>query len=92
MEDPSVHVAAREWKKKNPEKVRKAKNAWEKSNRKQERIRAAGWRENLTDRYVKDLLVKRTSLKTSDIPQELVDLKRKQLKTHRKLKEIENEK
>jgi hypothetical protein len=43
---------------------------------------------NLTDVYIRQQLVKRTSLKVADIPQALVEVKRVQLK----IKELVNEK
>jgi len=43
-------------------------------------------RENLTDIYIKSTLVLDTNLKHSDIPQELVELQRKQLKLKRDAK------
>ena len=46
-------------------------------------------RKNLGDSYIKKLLTQETSLSYGDIPQELVELKRKQLEAVRLLKEQE---
>jgi hypothetical protein len=47
--------------------------------------------ENLEDSYIKKKLTERNNLKASDIPQEMLDLKRIQLQIHRHLKEMQNE-
>lgn len=47
--------------------------------------------EALDDTYIKQLLVKYTSLKRSNIPQELVDLKRLEMSIKRKVKELSDE-
>ncbi|MEY4333737.1 MAG: hypothetical protein RLZZ196_2480 [Bacteroidota bacterium] len=47
-------------------------------------------RENLHDLYVRQVLILDTDLKHSDIPQELVEIKRKQLKLYRETKQITN--
>jgi hypothetical protein len=43
-------------------------------------------KENLTDRHIKHLLAHESELSQSDIPQELIEIKRKQLILKRKLK------
>jgi len=50
------------------------------------RKRKAKQRENLQDEYIKHLIVKNTSLSYPDIPQELIEIKRLQLKIIRELK------
>ena len=42
---------------------------------------------NLTDNYIKRLIIVESNLKYSDIPQDLIDLKRKQLLLTRKIKQ-----
>ena len=48
-----------------------------------DRIRGTKKRNNLTDQYVKEVLVKRTNLKTSDISDELVEIGRKYIELRR---------
>ena len=80
--DPSKWVErAKRWQAENPEKTRVMMKDLAKK-----------YRAELWGSYVRSRLTKGSSLKNSEIPQELVELKRTQLKTHRKLKEIENEK
>jgi len=74
------------WGARNPDKIKKCKAAWQARNPdKMKKLRAA-FAFNLSDLYVKQVLRVRTTLKNSDIPQELVELKRAHLKIHRKLK------
>ena len=47
-------------------------------------------RNSLSDQYIKELLIRRTDLKTSDIPDDLVELKREQLKIIRILRDDSN--
>jgi hypothetical protein len=64
------------WGHKNPDKIKiYKKNNYEKI------------RENLEDPYVKRLIIQYTSLKLKDIPQELIELKRKKLLLTRKSKQ-----
>ena len=49
------------------------------------------YREQLTDSYVANVLVDRTTLKAKDIPQEMVDAKRQHIKMKRMMKEGNNE-
>jgi hypothetical protein len=60
---------------------------WQKQNRKRVNATKKNNVAKLTDCYVREVLTKRTNLKGSDIPQELIDLKKEQLKIHRYLKE-----
>jgi hypothetical protein len=48
-------------------------------------------RENLDDRYIKETLMQNNNLKASDIPQEMIEVKRMQLMIRRQLKEMKNE-
>lgn len=87
-----VKESQREYWRKNKDK-KKAKDA--RHRRKNpvppEKVKAkeARLKENLANCYIRRLLVKKTDLKHSDIPQELVELKRKHMEIHRKLKTIE---
>ena len=78
-----MNARTKKWRLKNPEKVK----AYQQSIPK-EKLRARGNERTAraADGYVKRLLVHGTNLETSDIPQELVELKRKHLKIHRQLK------
>lgn len=46
--------------------------------------------DNLDDRYVKKLLTKRSNMKGTDMPQQLINLKRVIVKIKRKVKEIKD--
>ena len=69
------------------EESRKKNNQYRKDNveiiRERDRIRGAKKRNNLTDQYVKEVLVKRTNLKTSDISDELIKIGREYIKLRR---------
>lgn len=65
--------------------VKAKKRAWEKKQA-----------ENLTDRYVKKAILNTVSsremgLKTADIPQEFIEMKRQQLKFYRALRQCKRE-
>lgn len=64
----------------------KYNSSWSRKNRKRINSVKKGYAFTLTDSYIRTVLIKRTLLKASDIPKELVDLKREQLKIHRFLK------
>ena len=68
-----------------PQKEYQRNKDWEKNNPEKLKASRRRRRENLTDGYVRGLLVNRTILKNSDIPQELVNIKREHLKFQRKL-------
>lgn len=68
------------WQMANPERVKEIhKNSLKRYNRKHV--------DSLSEKYVKALLTNYTSLKPSDISQEIVELKRKSLKLQRQLKQ-----
>lgn len=46
---------------------------------------------NLTDRYIKTQLKKRTNLKSEEIPNELIDLKREKIRLQRLINELSNQ-
>ena len=60
-----------------------------KSRKRKKQIKSIA-RNSLSDQYVKELLIRRTNLKTSDIPDDLVELKREQLKIIRILRDDSN--
>ena len=69
---------ALEWQKKNRSKINKIKGRYRKKKSK-----------NLNSSYIKHLLYVQFRLKSSEIPQELIELKRKQLFLYRELKKAE---
>jgi hypothetical protein len=85
------------WGLRNPEKVKARKKKGSRGNSETRRMAHKRSRKrrdikdviNCHDRYIKKLLCDGTSLKPKDIPQELVELKRKHLKVHRQLKTIQ---
>lgn len=46
--------------------------------------------QRLDDTYIKDIIIAGTSLKAKDVPRELIELKRKQIKLRRNVKENYN--
>ena len=69
----------KEYKKNNKDKVQKEKSRWKKKQS-----------DNLTDHYVGLRLTHKTSLNRTDLPKELIDLKREQLKLKRIIKKIKD--
>lgn len=80
----------RKWRSKNPEKIsnygksenrKKYKKLYcqSESYKSKQRQRFHDGKKNLTDRYVKHLICHENELSQSDVPQELIKLKRKQL-------------
>lgn len=91
-----LSARCREYQLKNKEKIRaKAKQSrlidTDKYNETR-RIQKCGYRAQLSDVYIKQTLIKRTALKASQIPSELIELKRLEILITRKAKEIEDEK
>lgn len=74
----------KQWRAANPEKMRSYEQNPERMSKR--RQRSKNQVAEATDGYIKDLLKEGTGLKRSDLPQELVELKRKQLKIKRQLK------
>ena len=60
--------------------VKAKKRAWEKKQA-----------ENLTDRYVKKTIRQSLGLKSKDIPPELIEMKRQQLKLHRAIRQAKRD-
>lgn len=78
---------SKDWKASNCEKVKICNKEWNVSNREKLNQSFKLCVHNLGDRYIKSLLVRNTSLKSKkDIPQELIELTREQLKLHRAIK------
>jgi hypothetical protein len=59
-------------------------------NRERDRINAKHARNNLTDGYVRTVLIMRTPLKFEDVPQAMVEAKRVQIQIRRKIKDGSN--
>lgn len=74
------------------EKYGKIRNDWDKKNPEKKRARNKKYKDKaikfLTDRYVKHQLCRDTSLKASDLPKSLIELKRALLLIKRKVKEM----
>ena len=84
-----IHKQNKEWIKNNPEKRWKAINKY--SNKPEtklkESIKAKKAVKNLEDWYVKDLIIKRSSLTRADISDEMVELKKEHIKLRRAIKD-----
>lgn len=81
---------------KNKEKCARRSKQWKIDNKEKVRIGSSKRRkraqEELRVKYIKKLLTNKSSLGSSDIPAELIELKRQQILLRRKLKEMSNEK
>lgn len=73
---------------KTPEENRAHVKAWVKANPDKRRAQMRRRVENLQPHYVRELIAKKTSLRTGDIPLELVALKREQLAIKRMAREL----
>lgn len=86
---------SREYSKKNKTRIREREKScldkYRTRKRKSNNHFAKEGRKELSDRYMKRLLVQRTRLSYSDIPPELVELKREQMKLGRLIKAKEKE-
>jgi hypothetical protein len=85
-----VREAARAYRKKNKAKQRqkeRGKPGYKLKRRRHEKARRLRSSAELRDDYVIDLLRDGTNLKSTDFPQELVELKRIHLKIHRQIKQ-----
>ena len=65
-----------EYRKNNKDKIKKKQENYKKRNAELEKIRAI----NLTDRYIRRLLVKNFGFKNNEITKELIDIKKTQIK------------
>jgi len=99
----AVREKQKEYRAKNIEKIRQGKREWAKKHREREKLRKRiAWevhrekklsrdqigRETLSDWYVRSLLAKRSPLKFTDFPDEVVELKREILKLKRLNKDV----
>jgi hypothetical protein len=79
------------WRKENPEKARKYDQEWFAKHREKQRercrINSAKHRKTLSNAYVRSLLAHRSFLSAADIPQELIEAKRAEIKIKRYLRE-----
>lgn len=94
--NPNVARKARKkWKDKNKEKQKIIQTNWKNNNKEKLAIlnkqSAARRRKNLGSSYAKKAIIGKSSLMASDIPTELVELKRQQLLIKRKIKELKND-
>ena len=82
----------RRWKAENPEKQRESERRWKAEN--PEKVMEAKKRskrrqvDTLTPGYLKHLIVKKYDINYSEIGEELIEAKRRELKYHRQLKQL----
>tara|TARA_Y100000034_G_scaffold10547_1_gene11058 strand:+ start:163 stop:732 length:570 start_codon:yes stop_codon:yes gene_type:complete len=83
-----IYKQNKEWVKNNPEKKKEASNKYscKPEIKLKDSLKAKKASKNLEDGYVKDTIIKRTSLTRADIPLEMVELKREHLKLTRAIK------
>ena len=81
-----------EWQRANPDKCGEYYQRYmsKPGNRERDRINAKHARNNLTDGYVRTVLIMRTPLKFEDVPQAMVEAKRVQLQITRRIKDVAN--
>ena len=84
-----IYKQNKEWVKNNPEKKRKAANKY--ANKPEikvkDSIKSKKAVKNLEDWYVKDLIIKRSSLVRADISDEMIKLKKEHIKLKRAIKD-----
>ena len=85
----TITIQNNEWVKNNPEKKKEASNKYscKPEIKLKDSLKSKKAVKNLEDEYVRDIIIKRTSLIRVDIPDELVELKRAQLKVIRILRD-----
>ena len=96
----------REWNKKHPEKARETSRKWRNNNRDKANALSVEWvkknpdkqtfmqarlRNNLSDGYVKQQIKRQTGIPTANIPDDIIELKRLQIKLNRKIKQKKSE-
>lgn len=72
-------------------KTRERSRMWYKKHKKEAKDYNRLYIQQLTDNYVKQIIIARTPLTIKDIPQELIDLKRKELTLKRQFKTQQND-
>jgi hypothetical protein len=82
-----VKESSRSWCKANPEKVRARYASWAKANPEKVRAKQKAWIEKLSDKYVLELITKRTTIKPERIPESFIEAKRAHIQLKRELKE-----
>lgn len=80
----------KEWGSQNKEKEKTYRLTNRENIRKHKRKFLEKSRRELTDHYIKTLLTKEGTLGFNDIPDEIIDIKRKQVALKRKIKELKN--
>ena len=83
-----VRERNRRWDANNPEKVRELKKRWQAEN--PEKVREAGrrYRNELPPNYLKNLISAKYSIDRSEIGEELIEAKRREMKYYRQLKQL----
>ncbi len=88
-----INKAVKKWRSQNIEKWKKYIKKWNKNNIKKVRKRRNKWlqkeRKECGDGYIKKIIISNSILKYSDIPQQLVEIKKRQIKLRRKLNELQ---
>jgi post-segregation antitoxin (ccd killing protein) len=86
-----VRESNRRWKAKNPEKQREAEKRWQAEN--PEKVREAGirWRNTLAPAYLKNLISAKYDIDRSEIGDELIKAKRREMTYYRQLTHLKNQ-
>ena len=86
-----VREAKRRWRAENPEKAREQSRRWRAEN--PEKVREAGrrWRNTLAPKYIKGLISAKYDIDRSEIGDELINAKRRELIYYRQLTHLKNQ-
>lgn len=84
-----VNAASYAWKKAHPERMKECTAAWYEANRDNQNARQAERRKAMPDWYIKYIVITTSSLpKQANIPAEMIEAKRAELKLTRLIKEM----
>ena len=83
--------AEKRWRAENPEKERERCRRWRAKNPEKARERCRRWRNTLAPKYLKDLISAKYDIDRSEIGDELIKAKRRELKYYRQLTHLKNQ-
>jgi hypothetical protein len=84
-----VNAASYAWKKAHPERMKECNAAWHEANRDNQNARQAEKRKAMPDWYIKQIIIITSSIpKQANIPAEMIEAKRVELKLNRLIKEL----
>lgn len=88
VSDPKYKAISEKWRNENRDHINKNQKKYRKVNPEMTKAMSQRFRDELSDSYIKHLMTRGTPLHPSDVPADMVELHRINLKIKRKIKEL----